>query len=126
MSSEQPLLGRVETLVARLESLATKAEAGKDLRWAIMAVREIRETLALIGKLNGEIAPAGQGVHVNVGVNVTASHSTHELSGHDLEVQIAEEVSAATSGFDPATIARLRRLAMRSRPALTMDVDAAS
>lgn len=52
-----PLLQKVEGLLQRAENLLDKAESSGDLRVATAALREVRQTLELLGKASGELAP---------------------------------------------------------------------
>jgi hypothetical protein len=111
VNGTQPVLNRVEALMDRLEKIAQRAESGKDWRAAVAAMREVRGSLELVAKLTGQIAPAGSGVTVGVAVNVNTGHSAADLSDRDLDTHIALEVAAATNGFDPRVIERMKRLA---------------
>jgi hypothetical protein len=113
-NGSQPLLDRLEALLDRLDSIATKATTGKDWRAACAALREVREGLELLAKLTGQYHTGNHGSSVAVAVNVTTAPPTNELSGRELDVQIAREVFAATEGFNPDTMERMRRLVMKS------------
>lgn len=119
-SGPTPLLDRIEALTVRLESIVGHAESGKDWRCAVMAVREMRETLELVARLTGAMPSAGQGTRVAVAVNVTTGHPTSSLNDMDLDVQIAASVAEATDNFNAQTIERMKRLVARNRPALLM------
>ncbi len=127
-NSGLPLVDRVESLMNRLERISQKAQSAREWHAAVGAMKEVRCSLELLAKLTGQIVPAGQGVHVNVGVAVTTSRPTNDLSDYDLDIQIAAEVSAATNGFDPKVIEKLKRLVARNRIGedKLMDVHAAS
>ena len=111
----QPLVTRIETLMARLERIASKAETAKDWRCAVLAIREVRDSLELVARLTGQMPSVSQGTAVAVAVNVTTNRSTHELSNYDLELQLAADVAAATDDFNSTTIARLQRLVEKNR-----------
>jgi hypothetical protein len=125
-TGERPLVDRVEALMNRLESLSSKAQSAKEWHAAVGAMKEVRLSLELIARLTGQMPSAGQAVTVGVALNVNTNHSTSSLSDRDLELQLAQDVSEATNGFDPQTIDRLRRLVDRSRPALTLDAGSTS
>jgi hypothetical protein len=113
-SGTTPLLDRLEALLDRLDSIATKATTGKDWRAACAALREVREGLELVAKLTGQYQ-AGHGSSVAVAVNVTTSHPANGLTPHQLDTEIAVQVFEATNGFDADTIERMKRLLTRSR-----------
>jgi hypothetical protein len=121
VKGDLPLVGRVEGLLSRLERISEAAQTAKNWSAATSALREVRCSLELIAKLTGQIVPAGAGVSVGVAVNVTTGRSASDLSNRDLDTQIAVDVAEATDNFDPQAIERLRRLAQRNRPALTME-----
>src|SRR5215470_15441397 len=51
------LLSQVNALIAKANSILARAEASGDDRSALQAVRELRETLHLLGKITGELEP---------------------------------------------------------------------
>jgi len=80
----------------------------------VSALREVREGLELLAKLTGQYH-TGQGSTVAVAVSVNTGLPTNELSGRELDVQIAREVFAATNGFDAETVERMKRLVVKSK-----------
>jgi hypothetical protein len=113
-NGSQPLLDRLEALLDRLDSIATKATSAKDWRAAVAGLREVREGLELLARLTGQMPTGSHGSSTVVAVNVTTGQPTNELTGRELDVQIAREVFAATEGFNPETIERMRRLVARN------------
>jgi hypothetical protein len=114
-NGSQPLLDRLEALLDRLDSIATKATSAKDWRAAVAGLREVREGLELLARLTGQMPTVGHGSSVAVAVSVNTGHPTNELSGRELDVQIAREVFAATNGFDPGVVERMKRLVAKSQ-----------
>jgi len=111
----QPLLDRLEVLLDRLDSIATKATSAKDWRAAVAGLREVREGLELLARLTGQMPTGSHGSSVAVAVSVNTGHPANELSGRELDVQIAREVFAATNGFDAETVERMKRLVVKSK-----------
>jgi len=62
----QKLVDRVEELVKRFEDIALQSETSGQLMGATSALKEVRCSLELIGRLSGEIAPS------NVNFNFTS------------------------------------------------------
>jgi len=131
----RPLLDRVESLMVRLEKIATKAESSKELKVAVSAMREVRESIELLARLSGQMPLPGHSVTVGVAVNVNNGHSVVDQSNFDLDLQIAGSVAEATDNFDPRVLERMKRLlqknAVRGESAQTespylLELDAAS
>jgi hypothetical protein len=117
------IVDRVSALCDRFEAIAQKATSRQDHRCAVAALREIRETLALIARLTGQFPTASPSFALGVSVNVSAERSTHVGSNDDLDYQIAEEVSQATNGFDAATITKFKRLLSRQHPSRLLELE---
>lgn len=115
MNGSQPLLDRLEALLDRIDSIADKATRAKDWKAAVAALREVREGLELLAKLTDQYHINHGGSSVAVAASVTTGHQVNELSGGELDVQIVTEVFEATDGFNEETIARMRRLVMKSK-----------
>ena len=85
---DRNLLGRVRGLVERAHGILAQAEARGDHRTALMAIREARSTLELLGKITGELTPQlpdrprvpmfilPPGTHVAVTLDTDADTST--------------------------------------------------
>lgn len=58
LAHDGKLLDQVKGLIARAQSILSKAEARGDHRTALAAIREVRGTLELLGKITGELTPA--------------------------------------------------------------------
>ena len=58
MSRDRDLLERVRDLVESAHGILATAEARGDHRTALAAIREVRGTLELLGKITGELTPA--------------------------------------------------------------------
>jgi hypothetical protein len=103
------LLARVGEVVNDARRITRQAEEREELSTALAGLKTITHSLELFGKLNGELQ-RGRAVQVGVAVNVL-SPQPGTRSEADLDVMIAQRVSEATNGFDPAEIARLKFLA---------------
>jgi NAD(P)-dependent dehydrogenase (short-subunit alcohol dehydrogenase family) len=113
--SSQPLLGRLDALFQRLDLIAGKAETAKDWKATVSALREVRECVELLARLTGQMPTVGHGSSVAVAVSVNTGHPANELTGRELDTQIAMEVFAATNGFDAETVERMKRLVAKSQ-----------
>lgn len=103
------LLSRVEEVVNDARRITRQAEGKEELSTALAGLKTITHSLELFGRLKGELQ-SGRTLQVGVAVNVSGQQpgTRSEL---ELDVMIAQRVSEATSGFDPAEIARLKALA---------------
>ena len=110
-----PLVDRIESLVTRLERMSDQAAKAAQWNAAVCALKEVGSCLQVIGKLSGQLQPAGQQIRVAVGVSVNANPPARELDDRSLELQIAMDVSEATLGFDAEEISRLKQLVERNR-----------
>ena len=124
-SASMPLMDRVERIIGKLEGIAGAATNEKEWAAATSALSELRRCLELLGKLGGQLQPGSPQIRVGVAVNVNTSRSTSELNDFELQERVAQEVSEATSGFNPAVIARLQRLAEGSAMPKELSVYAA-
>jgi hypothetical protein len=114
-NGREPLLDRLEALLNRIDSIADKATSAKDWKAAVSALREVREGLELLAKLTGQYQSGHGGSSTVVAVSVNTGHPASELSGRELDEQIARECFAATNGFNEETIAKMRRLVAKSQ-----------
>ena len=100
------LLGRVEDLVARTETILGVAEASGKAQLALSAVREMRESLKLLGQVTGELRPEGTTVQV---LNVQTSDEWVAIRGVMLDAlapfpEARAAVAHALAGGDPQPI----------------------
>jgi hypothetical protein len=110
-SASVPLVDRIENLVKKSEAIAAAATGAKSWQAATAALRECRACLEFLARLSGELQAGGTRVSVGVAVSVSNGHqATGGMSADQLELSIAEEVSQATDGFNPAEIQRLKAL----------------
>jgi hypothetical protein len=68
VSNADTLLHQVKDLQSKALQILTDAQAAGDPKTALMAIREARSTLELLGKVSGELS--GQSVNVAVGVSL--------------------------------------------------------
>jgi hypothetical protein len=106
LSEASALLSRVEEVLSDARRIARQAEEKGDLSTALSGLKTITHSLELFGKLSGELQ-TGTRVHVGIAVNTQGTQRTEA----ELELAIAQHVSAATNNFDATEIARLKAIA---------------
>lgn len=116
-----PLVNRIESLIVRIEGVATAASLAKQWHAASMALREVRGCLELLARIHGLLQSGNSGARVAVAVSVnTAPSDARTLSSAALDEEIAIHVRDATNGFDPREIERLKELAETTRPSRSL------
>ena len=94
VSNADTLLHQVKDLQSKALQILTDAQAAGDPKTALMAIREARSTLELLGKVSGELS--GQSVNVAVGVSLLTTPEwavmIRVLAKHS---EINEELSTA-------------------------------
>jgi hypothetical protein len=109
-SIKTPVMTRLENLMVRLDSICAKATKSKEWNAAVLALREVRNCLELLAKMQGLISQ-GSRIQLAVGVQINSgAQPAKSLSNADLDRQIAQDVYDATNGFDPEVIGRMQRL----------------
>jgi hypothetical protein len=111
------LLARVEHLLSEVKEIAAHAKAAKDWPAATAAFREMRGCLELLGKVTGELQQqrAGGDLHLHRHAHL---HTGGAMPKTEIEIdlEIAKQVAAATAGFDPQEIVRLKLLVAGADP----------
>jgi hypothetical protein len=112
------LLSRVEHLLSEVKEIAAHAKAAKDWPAATAAFREMRGCLELLGKVTGELQLQQRGggdlhLHRHAHIHAGGAMPKTEI---EIDLEIAKQVAAATAGFDPQEIARLKMLAAGADP----------
>lgn len=69
MGEATALLGRIESVIQRLESITQKAEEDRAWSSAVAAIREIRGCLTLLAQLTGELQSHGS---TNISVSIVS------------------------------------------------------
>jgi hypothetical protein len=106
LAEASTLLEKVDAVMRDAQRIAAKAEKEGDLSTALAGLRTITQSLALIGRITGEIQQQNT-VQFHAHLH---RHSDMPANDAGLELQIAQQVAEATDGFNPAEIARLRSL----------------
>jgi hypothetical protein len=100
------LLQRVLRLTDEAEKILAAASAKKDFRSANGALGAAAKLLDLCGRLSGELqGPNTPGLHLTL--NSTRINVTH----YNDDAELASLIAEATDNFNPAEIARLKRIA---------------
>ena len=110
------LLSRVEHLLTEVKEIAAHAKAAKDYPAATAAFREMRGCLELLGKVTAELQQqlrGGGDLHLHRHIHTGGAMPKTEI---EIDLEIAKQVAAATAGFDPQEIARLKLLAAGADP----------
>ena len=103
----QTLLDRAEALVTVAESIMDQAQANGQPTLALDAIREVRESMRLLGKLNGELDE--RSVSNTLVLNVTDSKEWLDLKSKLLEAlrpypQAGAAVAAALLASEPTAV----------------------
>jgi hypothetical protein len=96
------LLARVENLVRDCQNIATQAQAAGQWGQATGALREVRSSLELLAKLEGELQRAGE--------RERPANRFKNLTNAELDLFYAESLYEATRGFDAEEIGRMKAL----------------
>jgi hypothetical protein len=100
------LLDRVESAISDAQAILRDARTSKNLTAATGAVNAVTRLLELLGRVSGELQTASaSGIHFSL---TKVSNTVNNYGTDDSE--LAQLVSEATKGFDPAEITRLRLL----------------
>lgn len=105
VSEASALLSKVEEVLSDARRITRQAERKGDLSTALNGLKTITHSLELFGRLSGELQ-MGTRVQVGVAVNTQVTQRTEA----ELELAIAQHVSAATNNFDATEIARLKAI----------------
>lgn len=81
------LLEQLQGLQAKVLGILTKAESAGDLRTALMAVREMRGTLELVGKVTGELVSRHE---VSISHLIMPGKSLEELEDRARRLDVLE------------------------------------
>ncbi len=84
IASATTVLGRLEKLIARLETIAEKAQRARAWPAAVSAFRELRGCLELLGQISGELKKQ-DGVTVSVNINLARRALFAKMSNLEME-----------------------------------------
>jgi len=111
------LLRKLEEVIEHAKRITARAERKGNYPAALQGLRTITNSLELLGRVTGELRAEG-GIHLHKHAHLhTSATEPGALSDGALEIEIARDVAAATNGFDPAEIERLKAL-LESLPSL--------
>jgi len=101
------LLAKVDQVVRDAQRITRAAESKGDLQTALQGLRTITNSLALLGRITGEIQQANS---VQFHAHLHASNTAVPQDDGELELAIARSVAEATDNFSPQTISRFKSL----------------
>lgn len=87
------VLQRIDDLLQRANSLLDKAEDGGDVKTALIAIREVRGTLELLGKASGQLAPEKILVQVEPVLNTLIMILKQEIQDPETLQRISERLT---------------------------------
>ncbi len=87
------VLQRIDDLLQRANNLLDKAEDSGDVKTALIAIREVRGTLELLGKASGQLAPEKILVHVEPVLNTLIMILKQEIQDSETLNRISERIN---------------------------------
>lgn len=109
MAESSTLIAKVDQVLRDAQRITHKAEKDGDLQTALQGLRTITNSLALLGRITGEIQAQNTSVSFHAHQHLHTG-TTSSMNEAELELEIARNVAEATSNFSEAEIRRLKLL----------------
>ena len=85
IAAASTVLGRVERLISRLETIADKAQRAREWHPAVLALREVKGCVQLLAEITGELEKEKDEVNVNVSINLTQRALFSRMTNAEME-----------------------------------------